>query len=267
MKHLKKLATIVMTVGILASNSICAFANDDHTYWSKIEGTEDWRLCDQVGNGLVNWHQVKGKWYYMDLGTGIMHKGWTQVDGKWYYLDPVNGDMKTGWWQVDGKWYYMGGDGAMYSNTTTPDGYYVDTSGAWIPGAANQNEIASMRQAELARINKERSAVGLGYLSLNEQLNDVAQIRAQEITQVFSHTRPDGSDCFSLYEQYGFVNCWRGENIAMGYTTPELVMDGWMTSDGHRANILNSKFTNVGLGIYKGSDGYWYWVQCFSNKG
>ena len=56
----------------------------------------------------------------------------SQRNGQWYYLDP-SGAMLTGWQAINGKWYYLGSNGVMYANTTTPDGRYVDGSGAWIP--------------------------------------------------------------------------------------------------------------------------------------
>lgn len=55
-----------------------------------------------------------------------------------------------------------------------------------------------------------------------------------------------------------------GENVAMGYTSPEAVMKGWMNSSGHRANIMNRGYVKIGVGVAKGSDGRLYWTQNFS---
>ena len=88
-----------------------------------------------------------------------------------------------------------------------------------------------------------------------------AKVRAEEITRHYSHTRPDGSDCFTaVKEKYGHL----GENIAAGYKTPQEVVDGWMNSEGHRKNILNPAFTKIGVGyLYTGKDMAHYWVQMF----
>ena len=87
-----------------------------------------------------------------------------------------------------------------------------------------------------------------------------AQIRAKEITTLFEHERPDGTSCFTAFDDVGFdwvAAC--GENIAMGSTTPEGTMNQWMNSSGHKANILDKRFTQLGVGV----EGI-YWVQMFS---
>ncbi len=113
-------------------------------------------------------------------------------------------------------------------------------------------------------VNEERKAAGLSPLGYNSELCKMASIRAEEISRSFSHDRPDGSSCFSIFDEYGYRYYCVGENIAAGYSNPEHVMDGWMNSPGHRANILNSDFGNIGVGVYKG-DGWICWVQLFSD--
>lgn len=82
-----------------------------------------------------NWQQINNKWYYFDE-RGYMKTGWLQLGDKWYYLETANsseqGEMKTGWINVSNIWYCLKDDGSMYANTTTPDGYRVNESGAWI---------------------------------------------------------------------------------------------------------------------------------------
>lgn len=75
---------------------------------------------------------INGKWYYLNPADGYMAEGWKMINGKWYYLNPSSGDMATGWKKLDGKWYYLTSDGDCLINTTTPDGYQVDGSGAMI---------------------------------------------------------------------------------------------------------------------------------------
>lgn len=110
--------------------------------------------------------------------------------------------------------------------------------------------------------NTERAKVGVAPLSLAADLQDSAAIRAVEITQLMSHTRPDGSRCFSVVKN---KNNTLGENIAAGRGTPEGVVDQWMHSEGHRANILNPVFKELGVGYCcdENTEYEYYWVQIF----
>ena len=80
----------------------------------------------------TGWQFRDNQWYLLDDVNGDMKTGWQFRDNQWYLLDEINGDMKIGWQFKDGKWYYMTESGAMMANAITPDGYYVDASGAWI---------------------------------------------------------------------------------------------------------------------------------------
>ena len=111
----------------------------------------------------------------------------------------------------------------------------------------------------LELVNKERTANGLKALTMTESLTDGAMLRAVETTVSFSHTRPNGESCFTAFEWISAA----GENIAYGQKSPEQVMQGWMNSSGHRANILNSSFTTIGIGCFE-YGGRLYWSQAFS---
>ena len=91
-----------------------------------------------------------------------------------------------------------------------------------------------------------------------------ASVRAREIKRQFSHTRPDGSSFSTALTQQGVSYNRSGENIAYGQRTPEAVMEGWMNSSGHRANILNASFRNIGVGLYQDENGVKHWVQLFT---
>ena len=110
----------------------------------------------------------------------------------------------------------------------------------------------------LDRINAERTAQGLSPVEMDAVLLDAAMQRALECAVYYDHTRPDGSDCFSVTNWRG----WVGENIAVGYGSPDAVMDGWMNSQGHRENILRSNFTSVGVGVFQ-YNGTLFWAQFF----
>ena len=116
-------------------------------------------------------------------------------------------------------------------------------------------------------VNQERAAVGAPALQMTDELQAVADIRAQELVSTFSHTRPDGSTCFTALEGtlIGQIATYVGENIAMGYSDAESVMDAWMNSPGHKSNILDSDYTHIGIGCYEDS-GLRYWVQVFVTR-
>lgn len=117
----------------------------------------------------------------------------------------------------------------------------------------------------LKLLNQERAKAGLGALTTNATLQKAANKRAQEIVSSFSHTRPDGRSSFSVLDEYNISYRAAGENIAYGQKTPSEVMNAWMNSSGHRANILGSQFGKVGIGVYKASNGLYYWTQEFTN--
>ena len=79
----------------------------------------------------------------------------------------------------------------------------------------------------------------------------------------FSHTSPTYGSPFTMMESFGVKFSAAGENIAMGQQTPEAVMNSWMNSPGHRSNILNPTYTELGVGLAKDSTGKCYWTQMF----
>lgn len=123
------------------------------------------------------------------------------------------------------------------------------------------------KAAVLKLINQERQKKGLSALKMDNTLNAAADARAKEIVKSFSHTRPNGTSCFTILDEakYKVSYTMAGENIAAGYSSADAVMTGWMNSDGHRANILNSGYDKVGIGYYySSSQPYrYYWVQIF----
>lgn len=110
-------------------------------------------------------------------------------------------------------------------------------------------------------INEERKKNGVTPLKINHTLMNNAYTRSAELETNFSHKRPNGDPgyTFVLNLDYSIV----GENIAAGQNTPKEVVEAWMNSSGHRANILNPEFTHTGVGCYIASDGWVYWTQLF----
>lgn len=112
-------------------------------------------------------------------------------------------------------------------------------------------------------VNQERAKNGLPALTLNWQLSRVARLKSQDMhdKHYFAHQSPTYGSPFDMMKKFGITFNSAGENIAMGYATPQAVMTGWMNSPGHRANILNSSYTQIGVGYV--ADGN-YWTQEFT---
>lgn len=112
--------------------------------------------------------------------------------------------------------------------------------------------------------NNYRSLVGVSSLTLDSSLVEAASIRAKELSDSFSHTRPNGSSCFTVLSELGISYGTAGENIAAGYSSSQSVMEGWRFSSGHYQNIISSKFKKIGIGVNIVNNQY-YWVQIFPN--
>ncbi len=147
-------------------------------------------------------------------------------------------------------------------NSDTPDVPEIEES---TPAATNQSEKEAAFAAEVIRLtNIERSKNGLGELTQDMTTQAAAQVRSKEQIQSFSHTRPNGSSCFSVLDEFGVSYRGAGENIAFGQKTPEEVVNAWMTSPGHKANIMSKNFSEIGVGCHIAENGTIYWTQLFT---
>ncbi len=238
-----------------------------------IKSGNEWQYKDDNNNLYVNrWlKDVDGAWYHIGL-NGYMTKSWYKSDaGVWYYLNPVSGRMHTGWLKDpgDSKWYYLGTEGELYVSRTTPDGYKVDSSGAYIEEgktgkAANNSSGEDFLYDEadevIRLVNEYRRQNGLGELAKDDRLVEAADIRAKELISKFDHKRPNGENFNTAIKvRYAYA----GENLAMGQRSAAAVMDGWINSEGHRENILTSVYTSIGVSCYR-HNGRLYWVQIFA---
>ena len=137
--------------------------------------------------------------------------------------------------------------------------FAANTSARW---QQRQEDTRNFPSEVLRLVNAERARVGLPPLKFADDLAASALIRAREIPIKFSHTRPNGSKCFTAMPQIGHV---LGENLAGGQSTPKAVVEAWMNSETHRANILNKSFRELGVVYYYQSNSKYkhYWVQHF----
>ncbi|MGW0800290.1 sigma-70 family RNA polymerase sigma factor [Streptomyces sp. NPDC002692] len=145
----------------------------------------------------------------------------------------------------------------------------TSTASAKAPARASESAAAPTTTVEqvVALVNKERAAAGCGPLTEDAQLEKAAQAHSDDMAarNFFEHTNPDGADPGQRITAAGYRWSTYGENIAEGQQTPQAVMESWMNSPGHRANILNCSFKNIGVGVHKGSGGPW-WTQDFGAK-
>ncbi|GAA3148290.1 sigma-70 family RNA polymerase sigma factor [Streptomyces rectiviolaceus] len=133
---------------------------------------------------------------------------------------------------------------------------------------APQAPAGNSYSEEVTRLaNAERAKSGCGPLTLNSKLGNAAQGHSDDMAErdFFDHTNPDGEDPGDRVTAAGYKWSTYGENIAAGQRTPAAVMDSWMNSSGHRANILNCSFKEIGIGYRQGSGGPW-WTQNFGAR-
>ena len=201
-----------------------------------------------------------------DSGTPAVKVTGTTLNGKSaYYFYSADGKLLG-----DIPTQYLGTiineNGLSYAEADEQKAWFVENFNIYRGLDAGSYESSSNSSAdtdidefceEVIRLtNKEREKEGLDPLTADSDLMDFAQVRAEEISEYFSHHRPDG------VSEGPYPDYMIGENIAKGYKTPEEVMDGWMNSDGHRAEILFADNSKIGVGVYK-SGGLLYWVQVF----
>ena len=151
--------------------------------------------------------------------------------------------------------------------TDIEDKYYEDISKEDINEYKNiqsENTYTDLINEVYEITNNYRSLVGVSSLTLDSSLVEAASIRAKELSDSFSHTRPNGSSCFTVLSGLGISYGTAGENIAAGYSSSQSVMEGWRSSSGHYQNIISSKFKKIGIGVNIINNQY-YWVQIFSN--
>lgn len=132
----------------------------------------------------------------------------------------------------------------------------------YIPTKSGTAKVGGYEEEVARRVNEIRREHGLSELYFNEALSNVARAKSEDMRakNYFAHQSPTYGSPFDMMRSFGIKFSAAGENIAKGYATPAAVVDGWMNSAGHRANILSSTFTQIGVGYV--ADGN-YWTQMF----
>lgn len=147
-------------------------------------------------------------------------------------------------------------------NISNPDLIYP---GQLINVPTVDSTVTSYEDEVIRLVNETRVKNGLNKLTVDWELSRVARHKSQDMkdNNYFSHTSPVYGSPFEMIKNYGISYKSAGENIAKGQTTPEKVVNAWMNSSGHRANILNSSYTHIGVGYVKSGN---YWTQMFIKK-
>ncbi len=135
--------------------------------------------------------------------------------------------------------------------------------------ASSQNQSVNAYEKKVVELtNQERAKQGLKALTLSTPLSKMARDKSADMRDkgYFDHQSPTYGSPFDMMNSYGIKYSSAGENIAAGQPDPQAVVDAWMKSPGHRANILNSSYTTIGVGYVKGGSYGSYWTQEFIGK-
>jgi uncharacterized protein YkwD len=167
---------------------------------------------------------------------------------------------------------YSDGSRTLF-DTYTSDSY--DYSGYAATDEELREESNSLAEANmqyynevLDLVNAIREEAGVHPLTLDTTLCQAATMRSLEMSysRSFSHTRPNGSNCFSVLDSYAVAHFSSGENIAVGFPTPSDVVNGWKNSPGHYANMVSDSFHKLGVGLSQLQTGSnEYWTQIFTD--
>ena len=139
------------------------------------------------------------------------------------------------------------------------------TNGGETNSGSHDSSVSSYASQVADIVNQERAAKGLSSLSYDSSLARLAQLKAEDMAKnnYFSHQSPTYGSAFDMMKTYGVSYRSAGENIARGQKTPSAVMDSWMNSSGHKANILSTSYSSIGVGYAVDANGRACWVQMF----
>ena len=163
-------------------------------------------------------------------------------------------------WKIAAR-YRVGTDEIIAANPQVPNPNRI-YPGQRLTIPTLDQSTASFEEEVVRLVNAERARAGLRPLTMNWELSRVARYKSEDMRQnrYFDHNSPTYGSPFDMMRSFGIRYRAAGENIAMGYATPAAVVNGWMNSSGHRANILSAKYTEIGVGYVAGGN---YWTQMF----
>lgn len=136
--------------------------------------------------------------------------------------------------------------------------HYFDNEAIALAESASNGGLRAVAIEANNLVNDERAKAGLDPLEWDTNLETVASVRAKECSEKFSHTRPNGSQWYTVNSKIQ-----GGENLAYGFDTAQDCVDAWMNSPTHKDNILYDEFEKVAISIYE-ENGMFYWAQEYS---
>lgn len=213
----------------------------------------------QILSSYSGLFQYQDAWYFISDGQVSSYTGLAEYDGAWFYIAGGMLDSSfTGNIKYNGSWFYIQ-NGVLQNNSSASD--------LLAKLQSNTETYKSEVESVLSYVNQYRSEAGVGALALDEDLCLAAAMRAQEMADanVLSHTRPDGSSCFTVLKQFSVPYMATGENIANGYTDAGSVCNAWYHSEGHYRNMVSGSFGRIGVGLAVSKNGMLYWVQLFGD--
>ena len=148
------------------------------------------------------------------------------------------------------------------STTSTPS---IPSTPSTPSTPSGSTDITSLENEVVRLVNVERAKAGVPAITQNSEVGRVARVKSEDFVKnnYFSHTSPTYGSPFDMLKSFGITFTAAGENIASGQKTAADVMNSWMNSSGHKANILNSTYNKIGVGVAKDSNGSIYWTQMF----
>lgn len=248
---------------------------------STLKKTENVKVSNLINGRRVSWNGVAnaskynvyrstsktGEYKYIGSSTTLSFTDTTASSSKTYYYrvraykKSLNVKYYGGYSsKVKATKVTSGNNNNNNNNNNNSNNVGSDQNNASTSTSSN----AAFTKEVLRLVNIERAKEGLSQLTTNSTLEKAAYIRSQEIKQSFSHTRPNGSSFSSILKEMNISYQAAGENIAYGQKTPEAVVNAWMNSSGHRANIMSKNFNKLGVGCYI-SNNVVYWTQIFTN--
>lgn len=234
-----------------ARASIVTQASSTSTSWMKGSTLSAKSTQDGIPSELLD--LLQGAAGNRTAGQGQMPTGTTGGN------TPTTGTGTTG---QTGQTNQTGQNAGTNQNTQTGQ----NTQAGQNTQTGQNNQSSSKDSSQFAKqvldlVNQERSKAGLGSLSMDDQLSNMAMAKAKDMydNNYFDHNSPTHGSPFDMMKEYGITYNSAGENIAKGQTTPSQVMKDWMNSPGHKANILNKSYSHIGIAFYNNE-----WVQEFT---
>lgn len=239
---------------------------------STLNKTTNVKVANQTNGRKVSWSRVSsaskynvyratsenGVYAYIGSSTSLSYTDTSANSSETYYYR-VRAYKKS----LNVKYY------GVYSNKVKANKIETENNNNSGNDQGNTGTSTSSNAAyttEVLRlVNIERAKEGLSQLTTNSTIEKAAYTRSQEIKQSFSHTRPNGSSFSSILKEMNISYQAAGENIAYGQRTPADVVEAWMNSSGHRANIMSKNYNKLGVGCYIDSNNVVYWSQIFTN--